>query len=101
MRSQTQRGDSSRNHTGSQKESQGLDLGEESACSAGDTEGAGSIPRSRRAPGDGNGNPLLFSCLKIPMERGAWQAVSPKGHKESNNERLSTQSDFRVCSLIR
>jgi len=34
---------------------------------AGDT---GSIPRSGRFPGEGNGNPLQFSCLGIPMDRG-------------------------------
>ena len=33
-----------------------------------------SIPESGRFPGDGNGNPLQFSCLGNPMDRGAWQA---------------------------
>ena len=45
--------------------------GKESACSAGDL---GSIPGLGRSPGEGNGNPLQYSCLKNPMERGAWQA---------------------------
>ena len=44
----------------------------ESACSAGDP---GSIPGSGRSPGEGNGNPLQYSCLKNPMDRGAWQAT--------------------------
>ena len=44
----------------------------ESACNAGDT---GSIPRSERPPGGGNGNPLQYSCLGNPMDRGAWQAT--------------------------
>ena len=44
----------------------------ESACNAGDT---GSIPRSGRPPGGGNGNPLQYSCLGNPMDRGAWQAT--------------------------
>ena len=35
----------------------------------------GSIPGSGRAPGGGNGNPLQYSCLRNPMERGAWQAT--------------------------
>ena len=35
----------------------------------------GSIPGSGRAPGKGNGNPLLYSYLKSSMTRGAWQAV--------------------------
>ena len=35
----------------------------------------GSILGLRRYPGEGNGNPLLYSCLENPMDRGAWQAV--------------------------
>ena len=35
----------------------------------------GSIPRSRRSPGGGNGNPLQYSCLENPIDRGAWWAV--------------------------
>ena len=40
-----------------------------SAWNAGD---AGSIPGSGRSPGEGNGNPLQYSCLENPMEGGAW-----------------------------
>ena len=36
---------------------------------------AGSIPGSGRSPGEGNGNPLQYSCLGHPMGRGAWQAT--------------------------
>ena len=46
--------------------------GEESACNAGDP---GSIPRSGRSPGEGNGNPLQYSCLESSMDRRAWWAV--------------------------
>ena len=46
--------------------------GKESACNAGDP---GSIPGSGRAPGEGNGNPLQYSCLENPMDRRAWQAT--------------------------
>ena len=46
--------------------------GKISACSAGNT---GSIPGLGRSPGEGNGNPLQFSCLEIPMDRGTWQAT--------------------------
>ena len=35
----------------------------------------GLIPGSGRSPGDGNGNPLQYSCLGNPMDRGAWQAA--------------------------
>ena len=43
-----------------------------SAWNAGDP---GSIPGSGRSPGEGNGNPLQYSCLENPMEGGAWQAT--------------------------
>jgi len=46
--------------------------GKESAYNAGD---AGSIPRLGRSPGEGNGNPLHYSCLGNPMDRGAWWAA--------------------------
>ena len=36
---------------------------------------AGSIPESGRSPGGGNGDPLQYSCLKNPMDSGAWQAT--------------------------
>ena len=35
----------------------------------------GSIPGSGRSPGEGNGNPLQYSCLESPMERRVWQAT--------------------------
>ena len=35
----------------------------------------GSLPESGRSPGEGNGNPLQYSCLENPMDRGAWQAT--------------------------
>ena len=47
-------------------------VGKESACNAGDT---GSISGLRRSPGGGNGNPLQYSSLENPMDRGAWRAA--------------------------
>ena len=44
-------------------------------ANAGDVRDFGSIPRSGRPLGEGNGNPLQYSCLENPMERGAWQAT--------------------------
>ena len=41
----------------------------------GDTEVSGSIPGSGRSPGEGNGNPLQYSCLGNPMDRGAWRTI--------------------------
>ena len=43
--------------------------GKASACNVGDL---GSIPGLGRSPGEGNGNPLQYSCLENPMDRGAW-----------------------------
>ena len=43
----------------------------------------GSIPGSRRSPGEGNGNPLHYSCLENFMDRGAWQATVHLVAKES------------------
>ena len=40
-----------------------------SACNVGDL---GSIPGSGRSPGEGNNNPLQYSCLENPMDGGAW-----------------------------
>ena len=42
---------------------------------AGDTRDAGLTPGSGRSPGGGNGNPLQYSCLENPMDRGAWKAT--------------------------
>ena len=39
----------------------------------------GSIPASGRSPGEGNGNPLQYSGLENPMDRGAWWATVAKG----------------------
>ena len=46
--------------------------GKESACNGGDPD---SIPGLGRPPGGGHGNPLQYSCLENPMDRGAWQAI--------------------------
>ena len=55
--------------------------GRESACNVRDLD---SIPGSGRSPGEGNSNPLQYSCLENPIDRGAWQAtvhgVSRVGH---------------------
>ena len=56
----------------------GLD-GKVSDCNAGDPA---SIPGSGISPGGRNGNPLQYSCLGNPMDRGAWWAYSLWGHKE-------------------
>ena len=46
--------------------------GKESACNVGNM---GLIPGLGRSPGEGHGNPPLYSCLENPMDRGTWQAT--------------------------
>ena len=50
--------------------------GKEPTCSAGDL---GSVPGLGRSPERGHGNPLQFSCLENPMDRGAWWAIQSMG----------------------
>ena len=47
-------------------------VGKESACNAGDP---GLIPESGRSPGEGNGNPLQYSCLENPIDEAEWWAT--------------------------
>ena len=42
---------------------------------AGDVNDMGSNPVSGRSPGEGHGNPLQYSCVENPMDRGAWRAT--------------------------
>ena len=49
--------------------------GKESAYNAGAAGDMGSIPGSGRSPGVGHGNPLQYSCLENPIDRGAWSAA--------------------------
>ena len=53
--------------------------GKVSACSAGDE---GLIPGLGRSPGVGNGNPVQYSYLENPMDRGTWLGYSPWVRKE-------------------
>ena len=48
-----------------------------------------SIPRLGTSPGEGNGNPLQYSCLENPVGRGAW-GFHPWGHKELDTKKLLT-----------
>ena len=52
-------------------------------ANAGDIREACSVPGSGRSPGGGSGNPLQYSCLENPMDRGAWRATG-QGLKESD-----------------
>ena len=56
-----------------------------SACSTGDL---GSIPGMGRSPGEGNGNPLQYSCLENPMDGGAWWATVHRVAELDTTEQL-------------
>ena len=62
-----------------------------SACNAGDL---GSVPGSGRSPGEGNGNPVQYSCLGTLMDRGAWQATVYEAVKSWTS--LSTHATTRI-----
>ena len=55
--------------------------GKESTCNAGAIGDTGSIPGSGRFPGGGHSNPLLYSCLENPMDRGAGRLQSTRLHR--------------------
>ena len=59
------------------------------AANARDTKEVGLIPGLERSPGEGNGNPLQYSCLENSMDRGAWQATV---HGVSELDRLSAHA---------
>ena len=63
----------------------------ESTCGGGDAGDTGSIPGSGRSPGGRNGNSLQYSCLEIPMDRGAWR---PTVHRVANSQ---TQLSLQYC----
>ena len=71
-------------------------VGQDSACNAGDL---GSIPGLGRSPGEGNGNPLQYSCLEDPHGQRSLASPSPWGHRKSDTtERLNqTTSEILSC----
>ena len=62
------------NNAKKQKELPCSSDGKESACNA---EDPGSVPGLGRSSEEGNGNPLQYSCLQNPLDRGAWWAAVP------------------------
>ena len=64
-------------------------------ANSGDAGAMGFIPGSARSPREGNGNPLQYSCLGNPMERGGWQAVVQGIAKElGRTEQTHATQDF-------
>ena len=68
-----------------------------SAWNAGDL---GSIPALGRSPGEGNGNPLQYSCLENPMEGGAWWATVHQVAKSQTQLSDFTHSLTQPCIMI-
>ena len=60
----------------------------ESACNVGDL---GSIPGLGRSPGEGNGNPLHYSCLENSMDRGSWWATVHGKELDTTEQLTHTQ----------
>ena len=68
------------------------------SASARDVRDEGSSPGSGRFPGGGHGNPLQYSCLENPMDRGAWRATVHRVTKSQTQlKRLSTHA----CMILR
>ena len=70
--------------------------GKESTCNAADL---GSIPGSGRSPGGENDNPLQYSCLGDPMDRGAWWATVHRVAELGTTERLTHARTALHCSM--
>ena len=61
-------------------------------ANAEDERDMSSIPGSGRSPGVGNGNPLQYSCLGNPMDRGAWRAAAHGVAEESDADLVTKQN---------
>ena len=68
-------------------------------CSAGDAGDTGSILELARSPGGGNGNPVHYSSLENPMDRGAWWAMVHGVAKESIRHDLVTKQQQFMFNL--
>ena len=60
----------------------------------------GLIPGLGRSPGAGNGNPLQYSCLGNPMDRGAWQARVPGGRERVIHDLVTKQQHEYIINII-
>ena len=75
--------------------------GKDSSCNAGDTREGGSIPELGRSPGGGHGNPLRYSSLENPTDRGAWRATVCTATKESDRTEVTEHIPHRLLQFLR
>ena len=69
-------------------------------ASSGDIRDMGSIPGWGRSPREGNGNPLQYSGLKNPMDRGAWRAIVHRVTKESDTiQKVLSTGKIKSCII--
>ena len=68
-------------------------------ANAGDVRDTGSIPGSGRSPGEGNDNPLQYSCLENLMDRGAWKATVHGITKTNTNKGLHNSNHHNHTTL--
>ena len=69
--------------------------GRESACDTRDTEDVGSILGSGRSPRGEHGNPLQYSCLENPMDKGAWRATI---HRVAKSQMWLKRLSMHTCT---
>ena len=70
-------------------------------ASAGDVRDVGLIPGSGRSPGRGYGNPLQYSCLENPMDRGAWRSTAHRITQSwTQLKQLSTAQHIVIVIVI-
>ena len=69
-------------------------------ANVGDAGDARSIPGSGRSPGEGNGNPLQFSCLGNPVDRGARRATTPWGCGVRHNGATEHRHSFIIIIIV-
>ena len=73
--------------------------GSDGKASVYNAEDLGSIPGSGRFPGEGNGNPLQYSCLENPMDRGGWYRLLSMGVTKSRAW-LSEFTQYSICLSV-
>ena len=72
--------------------------GKESTCNAGAAGDSGLIPGLGRFPGGGHGNPLQYSCLENPMDRGAWHATV---HRVTKSDMTKVNACRHMIELLK